>query len=82
MGWIYGFMDVQVLTYCVKLFPKRKNDQSAYIMGCQKFFNKTGKKINECSKQVSKQGSHQSKFFRELGEGEMKARRKEKQSKE
>lgn len=39
-----GWMDVQVLTYCVKLFPKRKNDQSAYIMGCQKFFNKTGKK--------------------------------------
>lgn len=39
-----GWMDVQVLTYCVKLFPKRKNDQSAYIMGCQKLFNKTGNK--------------------------------------
>lgn len=46
MGWMDGWMDVQVLTYCVKLFPKRKNDQSAYIMGCQnvrlkKFINES-----------------------------------------
>lgn len=46
--------------------------------GLSEIFNKTGKKINECSKQVSKQGSHESKFFR-VGEGEMKARRKRKE---
>lgn len=39
-----GRMDVQVVTYCVKLFPKneRMTNQHIYIMGCQKFFNKTG----------------------------------------
>lgn len=47
MGWMDGWMDVQVLTYCVKLFPKNERMTTAisiYIMGCQNFFNKTGKK--------------------------------------
>lgn len=48
--------------------------------GLSEIFNKTGKKIKECSKQVSKQGSHESKFFR-VGEGEMQARRKENERK-